>query len=257
VIVLGVPGLVLAAVLSGLAVPAHRTPRPDVAWWRYLANVASHFVSEVAVLIRIRTLRWIIASATAMSFAGGGYTAWLKELLTREKHLTESEASTLLALSLFGGLGGILSGGRIADAARRRGVSGRLWTSVVGMVLTIPCAALAIELPNSWQLYVAGISTLYFFSWYHAPIAASIDDIAPHDRSVAAQGLVIFTMHMIGTAPSSWVVGEVSQHTSLKIAMWVPTVGLGVGAVCMAIATSTFASDHKRARAGDRPAGLL
>lgn len=214
-------------------------------------------MSEVSVLIRIRTLRWIIASATAMSFAGGGYTAWLKELLTREKHLTESEASTLLALSLFGGLGGILTGGRVADAMRQRAVSGRLWTSVVGMVLTLPCAALAIELPNSWELYVAGIMTLYFFSWYHAPIAASIDDIAPHERSAVAQGLVIFTMHMIGTAPSSWVVGEVSQHTSLKLAMWVPTVGLGVGAICMAIATTGFAADHKRARAGDPAAGLL
>ncbi|HET9625599.1 MAG TPA: MFS transporter [Kofleriaceae bacterium] len=252
VIVLAVPAFALAAVLAGLDVPRHRTPPPDVVWYRYLAQVASHFLSEVYVLVRIRTLRWIIASATAMSFAGGGYTAWLKELLTREKHLSEKQASTLLALSLFGGLGGILTGGRVADMLRRKSISGRLWTSVIGMLCTIPCAALAIELPNSAALYVAGIATLYFFSWYHAPIAASVDDLAPPARSVAAQGLVIFTMHMVGTAPSSWVVGEVSQHTSLKIAMWVPTVALGVGAACMAIATTGFAADHKRARAGDR-----
>ena len=62
-------------------------------------------------------------------------------------------------------------------------------------------------------------------SWYHAPIAASVDDLAPPGKSVAAQGLVIFTMHMLGTAPASWVIGEISQRSTLHLAMWVPTVG--------------------------------
>ncbi|HEY0189772.1 MAG TPA: MFS transporter [Kofleriaceae bacterium] len=251
VIVLAVPGVVLSLALAGLPVPSHGTSPPDVAWWRYLLQVASHFVTEVYVLLRIRTLRWIMLSATAMAFAAGGYNAWLKEFLTREKGLSEGQASTLLALSLFGGLGGILTGGRIADWLRGRRMSGRLWTIVAGMTMTIPCAALAIELPNSAALYAAGIATLFFISWYHAPMAASIDDLAPHDRSVAAQGLVIFTMHMAGTAPSSWLVGEVSQHSTLGTAMWVPTAALVVAALGMAVATTGFAADHKRARAGD------
>jgi uncharacterized membrane protein YwzB len=91
---------------------------------------------------------------------------------------------------------------------------------------------------------------MFFISWYHAPMAASVDDLAPQGKSVAAQGLVIFTMHMLGTAPSSWVLGEVSERSSLSLAMWVPTVGLAVAAVCMAIATTGFAADHARARAG-------
>jgi MFS family permease len=257
VIVLAIPGVVLAGLLTGLPVPAHHAPPPDIAWWRYLAQVASHFLSEVSVLIRIRTLRWMIASATAMAFAAGGYNAWLKEFLTRSKHMTDHQATTLLVLSLFGGLGGILTGGRIADWLRGRRTSGRLWTIVVGMTMTIPCASLAIEVPNGPWLYVAGIATLFFLSWYHAPMAASVDDLAPHNRSVAAQGLVIFTMHMFGTAPSSWVVGEVVDRAGTTVAMWVPTAVLVVAALCMAIATTGFAADHKRARAGDPPAGLL
>ena len=31
-------------------------------------------------------------------------------------------------------------------------------------------------------------------------------------RAVSAQGLVIFSMHLLGTAPSSWVVGELSER---------------------------------------------
>ncbi len=249
VIVLAAPGVVLAAMIAGLAVPPHREPPPDIAWWRYLAQFATRFIGEARVLLGIRTLRWVTLSTTAMAFAGGGYTAWLKELLTRDKHLTEAQATKLLSLALFGGLGGILVGGRVADWLRGRLVNGRLWTIVIGMTLTIPCASLAIELPNSPALYVVGVATMFFISWYHAPMAASVDDLAPHGRHVAAQGLVIFTMHMIGTAPSSWVIGEVSEHSTLHTAMWVPTAALGVAAVCMTIGTTSFARDHARASA--------
>jgi MFS transporter, Spinster family, sphingosine-1-phosphate transporter len=254
VVVLAVPGLVLAAVIGGLPVPAHRAPPPTDPWWTYLGQFVTRFTGEARVLLGIRTLRWMMASTTAMAFGAGGYNAWLNEFLMRDKHMTKAEASTLLTLSLFGGLGGILVGGRIADWFRARRTSGRLWTIVIGMTLTIPCASLAIELPNSPALYATGIATLFFISWYHAPMAASVDDLAPAGRSVAAQGLVIFTMHMIGTAPSSWVVGEVSERAGLHTAMWVPTVALGVAATCMAIATTGFAADHARARAAG-PAG--
>jgi MFS family permease len=255
VVALAAPGLVLAALIGGLPVPAHTEPSPTVPWWRYLAQFVTRFVGEARGLLAIRTLRWLVLSTTAMAFAAGGYTAWLKEFLTREKHMTDAEATFMLVLALFGGLTGILVGGRVADGLRVRLASGRLWTIAIGMALTIPCAILAIELPAGAMLYAAGVATLFFISWYHAPMAASVDDLAPPGKRVAAQGLVIFTMHMLGTAPSSWVLGEVSKRSSLQVAMWVPTVALAVAALCMAIATTGFAADHARARALERASG--
>jgi len=251
VIVLAAPGLVLAALIGSLPVPAHREPPPAIAWWRYLAQFVTRFFGEARALLGIRTLRWMTLSTTTMAFAAGGYAAWLAAFLTRDKHMTKAESNLLLTLSLCGGLGGILVGGRVADRLRKRLASGRLWTIVIGMTLTIPCAILAIELPNSPALYATGIATLFFISWYHAPMASSVDDLAPHGRSVAAQGLVIFTMHLLGTAPASWVLGEVSKRSTLYTAMWVPTVALGVAAACMTVATASFAVDHARARASE------
>jgi MFS family permease len=253
VLVLAAPGVVLAAVIGSLPVPAHHEPPPDIAWWRYIAQFITRFFGEAKALLQIRTLRWITLSTTIMAFAAGGYNAWLKEFLTREKHLSEGEASLLLGLALCGGLSGILVGGRVADRLRRRFVSGRLWTVVAGMALTIPCASLAIELPNSPALYAVGVATLFFISWYHAPMAASVDDLAPEGKHVAAQGLVIFTMHMFGTSPSSWVIGEVSQHAGLTYAMWVPTVALVGAALAMTNATRSFARDQAAARASAPP----
>jgi MFS family permease len=262
VIALAAPGIVLAGLISRLPVPP-RDPIDDAppsaslhlqltSLWRTFKA----FVDEARSLLAIRTLRWVMLSTTAMAFAAGGYNAWLKEFLTRSvaaggKGMADSEAGVLLGLALVGGLAGILVGGRVADWMRLRLANGRLWTIVAGMALTVPCAILAIELPAGPALYAAGVATLFFISWYHAPMAASVDDLAPPSKTVAAQGLVIFTMHILGTASSSWVVGEVSEHSSLYTAMWVPTVVLMAAALCMMIATTGFAADHARAR----PAG--
>src|SRR4051794_36302360 len=170
VVVLAVPGLALAVWIVALPVPVHRQPPPAGRWWRYLAQLVPRFIADAGALLAIRTLRRVMLSATTMAFAAGGYAAWLKEFLTRDKAMSDAQAVRLLVFTLAGGLGGILVGGRVADRLRRRWVSGRLWTIAIGMALTIPCAVLSIELPNSPALYAAGVATVFFMSWYHAPI---------------------------------------------------------------------------------------
>jgi predicted MFS family arabinose efflux permease len=252
VIVLAIPGIVLSAALVALWVPPHPAPHPG-----HLGDFLRELAAEGKALLRIRTLRWVMLSTTFMAFAAGGYTAWLNEFLMREKGMSKASAGTLLGLALVGGLSGILVGGRVADWLRTRFAAGRLWTIVAGMTLTIPCAVCAIELPAGPMLYVAGVATMFFISWYHAPMAASVDDLAPAASAVGAQGLVIFTMHLFGTSPASWVVGLVSQYSSLWVGMWVPTISLVIAALAMLAATPSFAADHVRARGGTRaPASL-
>ena len=256
VVVLAVPSLVLAVLIAQLVIPEpHVTMEPAPNASGHFAQMAGNFIGDARKLLRISTLRWVLASATVMAFAAGGYNAWLKEFLVREKQMSEGEATTLLSLALLGGLTGIIVGGRISDALRARTHAGRLWTMVIGMAMTAPCATLAILLPKGLGLDAAGVATLFFISWYHAPMAASVDDLAPRGLAVTAQGLVIFTMHMIGTAPSSWIVGKVSEETSLLDAMWVPTGALLVAALCMAFATRTFAADRDRALASRTGSG--
>ena len=243
VIALAVPGIVLSVLVMTLSIPPHAATES-----RGAPGIGA-FIADAKELLRIRTLRWLIASTTVMAFSAGGYNAWLKEFLVREKGMSNEEATSLLALALCGGLSGILVGGRISDRLGKRSPSGRLWTIVIGMTLTAPCATAAILMPAGLGLEVIGVATLFFISWYHAPMAATVDDLAPPRLTVAAQGLVIFTMHMIGTAPSSWVIGAISEQTgSIATALWVPTAGLIIAAGCMAMATRTFARDRGAAR---------
>jgi MFS family permease len=273
VVLLAVPGVVVSLVLLALPVPAHPAPHDEVSPSNYIVRLGRMFIVESSQLLRIRTLRWLMLSTTAMAFAAGGFNAWLLDYLEREKFMTEAAATSLLMVAMVGAVAGIIVGGRLSDRLRSRSMAGRLWTIVIGMTLAIPCtiACLELEAVSSFQArttsglaylggdgvsplyYLAGTANFFFFSWYHAPMAASVDDLAPRDKVVAAQGLVIFTMHLFGTSSSSYVVGVVSDLSSLYQAMWVPAAALVIAALAMLVATRTFAGDHLRARSGDAP----
>jgi predicted MFS family arabinose efflux permease len=254
VIALAVPGILLALVIIAVAIPPHAAAPTAIvvtgsgARGDGFGAMLAGFVADAKELLRIPTLRWVIVSTTVMAFAAGGYNAWLQVFLVTEKGMSPKDATSLLAYALCGGLSGILVGARISDRLSARTPAGRLWTIVFGMILTAPCASAAILLPAGIGLQAIGVLTLFFISWYHAPMAATVDDLAPPRLAVAAQGLVIFTMHMLGTAPSSWVVGLISEESSIGTALWVPTAGLVVAAGCMVMATRSFAADRTRAR---------
>jgi MFS family permease len=258
VLVLAAPGVALAILVLALPVPshpAHATPEAEalrsLSFRRYLGSVAGMFWIEAGALLRIRTLRCLMASTAAMAFAAGGYNAWLIDFLERDKHMSKHDATVLLSVAMIGAIAGILTGARISDRLQRRFATGRLWAIAIGMTSTIPCAIAAIELPPDARIYVAGIATMFFISWYHAPMAVAVDDLAPPAQVAAAQGLVIFAMHLAGTAPSSYVVGLVSDRSSIWWAMWVPTGALVVAAACAMAATSSFAADRRNARRGE------
>lgn len=246
VIVLAVPAMLLAVVMVRQPIASH-AETTDEPVWRYLASFTRRFASEARALLRIRTLRWLMLSTTAMAFAAGGYNAFMLEFLKNPsgKGMTETAATNVLVVGLFGALAGIVVGGRAADALRKRFATGRLWMIAIGMAASIPTASAAILAPPSIAIYIAGVATLFTFSLYHAPMAATVDDLAPPGKSVAAQGLVIGVMHLLGTAPSSWVLGEIAVRTDLTTAMWVPTGILAIAALAMMMATRSFAADRQ------------
>lgn len=245
VIVLAIPGVLVALGIMMLVIPEHPgLPDPGTS----LSQNLGGFWASAKQLLRIPTLRWLMLGTTMMAFAAGGYNAWLIDFLERDKGMTPTAATNLLSVALVGAVLGVVAGGQIGDYLRTKTPTGRLWTIALGMTLALPCIAVCLEIQPGIALYVAGVANLFFMFWYHAPIAVSVDDVAPPALAVAAQGLVIFTMHLLGTAPSSWVLGVISDHTSIYTAMWVPVGFVVVSAVAMVMATRTYRADVRAAR---------
>lgn len=233
---LAFPGLLAAVLVSRLDVPGKGVVDE-------VTPGARELVHQFRALLRVRTLRWVMVSTTSMAFAAGGYSAWLKDFLEKGKGMSEAAALEVLLLAFVGGLAGVVAGGRIADRLRRRWVYGRLVTISIGMACTVPCALACIYSDPGVGLALASLGTMFFISWYHGPMAASVDDLAPTGRASTTQALVIFSMHLIGTAPSSWVVGRIKEASSFTTAMLVPTGAVIVAALAMTRAFSSFGAD--------------
>lgn len=207
---------------------------------------------QLREVLRSRTLRLVMVSTTAMAFAAGAFAAWFADFLRHDKHLTEGQTTSVMVASLVAGLAGVVTGGRLGDAWRKRTRAGRMWTIVTGMSLTVPSVLVCILLPAGTALVIACMTTMFFVCWYHAPMAATVDDLASPERAATAQAVVVFTMHLLGTSPSSWVIGKLSDHVGYVGAMFLPTGALVIAALAMAAAVPSFAADSDRAR-GQQP----
>lgn len=243
------PGFALALALARLPIAPHRRSVGTAVPERGAGIALATMLGQAREVLARRAFRWVMASATAMAFAAGGFAAWFAELLRSEKRLSEAETTQVMVVSLAAGLVGVITGGKLGDFWRRRRRAGRLWTMVIGMAATVPCVSAAILLPAGPALVAVSMVTMFFVSWYHAPMAATVDDLARNDAAATAQAMVVFTMHTIGTAPSSWVVGWLSDGIGLAGAMWLPTGMLLVAATLMVVAVPAFTKDAEAVRA--------
>jgi MFS family permease len=142
----------------------------------------------------------------------------------------------LMILSMVGALAGIIVGARVGDGWRRRHVAGRPFTVALAMTMTVPFVAASILVPSGLILYIVSTLAMFFLSWYHTPLAATVGDVAPGHLSARAQAGCTFAMHLIGTAPASWVVGVLATRHGLQTALWLPVSCIGLAAICMLLA---------------------
>jgi predicted MFS family arabinose efflux permease len=238
-IVMALPGFLLAVLVWRLDVPANRSDSGGGAGtWRV-------FVSQARGLLGIRTMRFVLLGAVLMAFAAGGYVAWFFEFLMQVKGYSANRAIVVFGIAMCGGLVGIVSGGVVGDILCRRIVYGRLAAMTIGMLTTVPFAIAVIYLDgDSVPFYVCAIVMMYFIPWYHGPMAAAVDDCATDDRAATAQALAIFVMHIAGTAPSSWVIGEIADRTDLATAMLVPTGAMVLAALAIAAGFGSVGADR-------------
>lgn len=236
-IVIAAPGVVVGVALLAIDLPPGEAASRS---WTQLRH-------DAAMVLRIPTIRSLMAATTIMAFAAGGYQAWLLDFLQKEKGMSEGASTTLLGVCMFGGLAGVVAGGRVADRMRRRRVWGRPGAIALGMALTVPCATVCVYAPAGPLLWGASLATMFFISWYHGPMAASVDDVAPGPLAATAQAVVIACMHLLGTAPSSRVIGELYEAWGRREAMMVSTVAVAFAAILTARAFATFGSDAARA----------
>lgn len=227
-LIAGIPGVLLAAaclfirepvrgeseppaLADGLASPNERTNRPADAGGSdlYLRILSSP------------TMRWLILSGVIHNFCLYTLSSFMTPYMMRYHSLSIQDASlnAMLINGVFT-LPGLLFGGFLGDAAKRKRVNGGLLFCTLASLLAVPLFVLAISAEReSTYLFVismgGGFALMYF---YYSSVYAAIQDIVGPASRGTAMAVYFFAMYLLGGALGPTVTGLLSDFFTRRAA---------------------------------------
>lgn len=237
-LVAGIPGLLLALALHRLPSPTLKTGNPP-----YTSPLRS-----ARSLWTIPTLRLTSLGYGMLTFTLGGLAFWMPIYLENIKGLSLSQANYLLfgAIAAMGTLGTV-TGGLLGSHLCRYSPQGPLWVSGAGLVAALPLAALVLlaEGPGLYGPALAGVIFLLFLN--PGVITAVIVSVAPPGLRGQAVALNIIVIHLVGDAPSTFLIGWCADLVGLPWGVGMTLLALLLAALLVFRAACHLPGDLRRA----------
>jgi predicted MFS family arabinose efflux permease len=205
--VAGMPGFLLAALMLLI-------PEPERGRFDSLPETPAR--ASVLGLTRNPAFLTATFGMAMMVFAQGGLLVWMPTFLSRMRGYSLLHANQLFGLIIaVDGTIAALLGGWLGDRLLRRTKSAYYLVSAASMGLGIP--AMVIALFSRGRAMVPGIVVAGFLLLLNtAPLnAAIINSVGAHIRSTAI-AVNLFVIHFLGDALSPWLIGRVSDRSSLE-----------------------------------------
>jgi MFS family permease len=241
--VAGGPGLALATLCLFLRDPPRGAQDDgDVAQRQPIADDANVSISAATLatyrrLIGNKPYALTVLGYAAYTFAVGGLAAWMPAFLERVRGIPSGEAAIGFGkVVVITGLVGTFVGGWLGDYCAKYSREAYLWLCGIATLIAAPFvwAALTTAAPSRFWTYMVIAQLLMFLST--GPVnAAIVNLVAPIERA-SAVALSVFAIHCLGDVLSPYLIGAVSDATSLAIAVQiVPAAVIVSGAVwCLA-----------------------
>jgi MFS family permease len=151
-----------------------------------------------------------------MTFAQGGLLVWMPTFLSRTRSYTLQGANNLFGIIIaIDGTIAAFTGGWLGDRLLRRTKSAYYLVSAASMAVGMP--VMAIALFSRGRAMVPAIAVGGFLLLLNtAPLnAAVINSVGAHIRATAI-AVNLFVIHFLGDALSAWLIGKVSDRSSLE-----------------------------------------
>jgi len=203
----GFPGFVLGALVLLIADP----PRGQFDSLKETPERRS-----VRGLVRNPAFLTATLGMAMMTFAQGGLLVWMPTFLSRMRGYSLLQANNTFGVIIaIDGTLAALAGGWLGDRLLRRTKSAYYLVSAASMGLGIP--VMMVALFNRGPAMVPGIALAGFLLLLNtAPLnAAVINSVGAHIRATAIAAN-LFVIHFLGDAFSPWLIGRVSDKSSLE-----------------------------------------
>jgi|HubBroStandDraft_6_1064221.scaffolds.fasta_scaffold00272_16 predicted MFS family arabinose efflux permease len=182
-------------------------------------------------LLQVPAFLALLASGWFSSFAGYAYVTWGPELVQDYKGFSPSQAGIALALVLVvGGTCGIFTGAYLSDKLAKLRVWGRAVVIPVGFVLAAPAIYFALHSSGKISFLLLFGLGVFFLSWYHGPLTATIHDLVPPRGHASALGFYYLFVNLFAMAIAPLVIGKIADHYTLVTALHFPILAQLAGA---------------------------
>jgi len=171
-------------------------------------------------LIRNKSYVYDTIAMILMTFATGGLAAWMPTFFYRIRGIELEKAATYFgAATLAAGIAGTFFGGWLADKLQVRYKSAYFMVSGVGVLLSVPCAAVVFYAETPWIYWSAVFWAEFFLFLNTGPANAILINVVMPKMRVGAFAINIFLIHALGDVLSPGMVGVVSDRTNLRFAL--------------------------------------
>ena len=213
--VAGLPGLLCVLAVLWLREPARGTTEEHAVGDRRRTG------SPYSLVLSIPTMWWLIASGALHNFNMYAIAQFLAPFLIRFHGTTVKEAG-LLSTAVYGlsGVGGLLLGGILADAAYRRRTDGRLLVGAAAIAMTSPCMYLALGRPAGAVIgfsVMMGIGCGAMYAYY-STVYSTIQDIIEPSLRGTAMALYFCAMYVFGASAGPIGTGLASDYFTARAA---------------------------------------
>jgi MFS transporter, Spinster family, sphingosine-1-phosphate transporter len=224
----GIPGFLLALALWFLPEPPRgRTDHFDPSALR----------STIPGLWSNRAF-WSATLGLAMyTFAVGGLQVWIPTFLTRVRGVPGDKAGVIFGVIVaINGIGAVMIGGWLGDRMLKRQHGAYYKFSGIAMLAAVPFMVLAIYVYGA-AMFPAIFAAVFLLLVGTGPTnAAIVNSVGAEIRSTAL-AVNVFVIHLLGDAFSPWLIGAISDRSSLPTAFSVTYVAAALSGIFFLIGT--------------------
>jgi MFS family permease len=208
-VVVGIPGLLIAALIAAVREPTRReTATGD--------DARGYSLGDIMAYVRANARTFVCHNLGYSLFAlvNFGTAAWLPTHLIRTYGWTAARAGiTLGTLTATVGVVGVVVGGRVADRMLVRGrTDAKLRVGIIAAVANLVCG-IAYTLAPTAALSVAALIPYNFFaSFAFGAAVAAVQEITPNRMRAQLGALFVSAMTLIGLGLGPTVVGVLTDR---------------------------------------------
>jgi predicted MFS family arabinose efflux permease len=221
--VVGIPGLLLGLSVFRLAEPRRTAVEEGV---------------PIRTLLRIPAYLVLVLGGWFITFAAYAYITWGTEFVYRYKGFSLREAGMSLGgVMVVAGAAGVICGATLADRLKRKFSWGRIATVPMGFTISTPFILLALHTSNRHLVFPLFFAAIFFLTWYHGPVTATIHDLTPPQAHGTAMGFYSCVVNVTAISLAPVIIGGVADRHGLLSGMHVALGAQVIGAACFLVVT--------------------